>query len=104
MRRPAVAVHPEPGPLSPQVPAACEPRGGLRQTVGMSSPRRACPVCTREIAVVGGRYARHDPPGRRTVLELISCPGSRRIAPMMAPAEKLFDPEEPPIPGQQPLF
>ncbi|MEU7182466.1 hypothetical protein ACWIG3_20320 [Streptomyces celluloflavus] len=70
----------------------------------MSSPRRACPVCTREIAVVGGRFARHDPPGRRTILELISCPGSRRIAPLMAPAEKLFDPEEPPTPGQQPLF
>lgn len=77
---------------------------GLGQTGVMSSPRRACPICTREIAVVGGRFARHDPPGRRTVLELISCPGSRRIAPMMAPAEKLFDPEEPPIPGQQPLF
>ncbi|BDM72662.1 hypothetical protein HEK616_61490 [Streptomyces nigrescens] len=70
----------------------------------MSSPRRACPVCTREIAVVGGRFARHDPPGRRTGLELISCPGSRRIAPLMAPAERLFDPEEPPFPGQQPLF
>lgn len=68
------------------------------------SPRRPCPVCAREIAVVGGRFARHDPPGRRTVLELVSCPGSRRIAPMMAPAERLFDPEEPPFPGQQPLF
>ncbi|GAA2340958.1 hypothetical protein Scani_13230 [Streptomyces caniferus] len=79
-------------------------RARLSQTGVMSSPRRACPICTREIAVVGGRFARHDPPGRRTVLELISCPGSRRIAPMMAPAEKLFDPEEPPIPGQQPLF
>ncbi|ANZ16682.1 hypothetical protein SNOUR_16915 [Streptomyces noursei ATCC 11455] len=54
--------------------------------------------------MVGGRYARHDPPGRRTGIELISCPGSRRTAPMMAPAEKLFDPEEPPMPGQQPLF
>ncbi len=54
--------------------------------------------------MVGGRYARHDPPGRRTGIELISCPGSRRTAPMMAPAEKLFDPEEPSIPGQQPLF
>ncbi|WP_043270542.1 hypothetical protein [Streptomyces sp. CT34] len=69
-----------------------------------TSPRRACPVCTREIAVVGGHFARHDPPGRRTGIELISCPGSRRTAPMMAPAEKLFDPEEPPMPGQQPLF
>ncbi|WP_229852797.1 hypothetical protein [Streptomyces albospinus] len=79
----------------------------------MSSPRRACPVCTREIAVVGGRFARHDPPpanagryphGTAYRIELISCPGSRRTAPMMAPAEKLFDPEEPPMPGQQPLF
>lgn len=70
----------------------------------MSSLRRACPVCLREIAVVGGRYARHDPPGRRTRLELVSCPGSRKIAPMTAPAEPLFDPDAPPFPGQQPLF
>ncbi|MFI9586067.1 hypothetical protein ACIHCQ_30470 [Streptomyces sp. NPDC052236] len=27
----------------------------------MSAPRRLCPVCRREIAVVAGRYARHDP-------------------------------------------
>ncbi|GAA1685829.1 hypothetical protein [Streptomyces yatensis] len=69
-----------------------------------SSPRRACPVCTREIAVVGGRFARHDPPGRRSALELISCPGSRRIAPLLGTPPKLFGEADPPTPGQQPLF
>ncbi|MFI9721592.1 hypothetical protein ACIHFE_18375 [Streptomyces sp. NPDC052396] len=71
-----------------------------------SSPRRTCPVCSREIAVVGGRYARHDPPGRRTAFsyELISCPGSRRSAPLLATAPRLFDPEEPPMDGQGQLF
>jgi len=76
----------------------------LSDTGAMSSPRRSCPVCTREIAVVGGRYARHDPPGRRTTFELVSCPGSRRMAPSLNAAPKLFDPEEPPMPGQEPLF
>ncbi len=71
----------------------------------MSSPRRTCPVCAREIAVVGGRFARHDPPGRRVVTyELISCPGSRRSAPLLATEPRLFDPEEPPMDGQQQLF
>ncbi|MER8154779.1 hypothetical protein [Streptomyces sp. NPDC094472] len=69
-----------------------------------SSPRRACPVCTREIAVVGGRFARHDPPGRRSALELISCPGSRRMAPLLTTPPKLFGEDEPPTPGQQSLF
>jgi hypothetical protein len=40
------------------------------------APRRECPECHREIAVVSGRYARHDPPGRRPGAPLISCPGS----------------------------
>ncbi|MEU7104145.1 hypothetical protein ACFQ2B_11460 [Streptomyces stramineus] len=70
----------------------------------MSSPRRTCPVCSREIAVVGGRYARHDPPGRRASYDLISCPGSRRSAPLLSTAPRLFDPEEPPMEGQQQLF
>ncbi|MCD9142803.1 hypothetical protein [Streptomyces albireticuli] len=72
----------------------------------MSSPRRTCPVCSREIAVVGGRYARHDPPGRRPAFsyELISCPGSRRSAPLLSTEPRLFDPEQPPMDGQQQLF
>jgi hypothetical protein len=34
--------------------------------VGMSSiaPRRICPHCRRDIAVVSGRFARHDPVDR----------------------------------------
>ncbi|MBB5934815.1 hypothetical protein [Streptomyces zagrosensis] len=73
----------------------------------MSSPRRTCPVCTREIAVVGGRFARHDPPGRRATYELTSCPGSRRIAPLLTtePPAKLFGGADgPALPGQQALF
>ncbi|WP_171164161.1 hypothetical protein [Streptomyces sp. I05A-00742] len=70
----------------------------------MSAPRRTCPVCSREIAVVGGRYARHDPPGRRISFEFISCPGSRRSAPLLATEPRLFDPEEPPMEGQGQLF
>ncbi|MEC4019102.1 hypothetical protein [Streptomyces sp. H27-D2] len=71
----------------------------------MSAPRRSCPVCTREIAVVGGRIARHDPPGRRTVLELVSCPGSLRITHLgNARQHPLIDLDAPPVPGQLPLF
>ncbi|MFC5719078.1 hypothetical protein ACFP1Z_02625 [Streptomyces gamaensis] len=70
----------------------------------MSAPRRTCPVCAREIAVVGGRYARHDPPGRRVSYELVSCPGSRRSAPLLAGEPMLFDPEKPPMDGQGQLF
>ncbi|TVL90169.1 hypothetical protein [Streptomyces sp. SAJ15] len=70
----------------------------------MSSPRRACPVCTRQIAVVGGRFARHDPPGRRSGLDLVSCPGSRRIAPLLAAEPSLFPTDQPPTTGQQALF
>ncbi|GAA0405179.1 hypothetical protein [Streptomyces luteireticuli] len=70
----------------------------------MSAPRRTCPVCSREIAVVGGRYARHDPPGRRVSYDLVSCPGSRRSAPLLATEPRLFDPEEPPMDGQGQLF
>ncbi|MEU7100029.1 hypothetical protein AB0A66_17135 [Streptomyces longwoodensis] len=46
----------------------------------MSSRRRTCPECRREIAVVAGRFARHDPPGARGSGLLTSCPGSRRPA------------------------
>ncbi|WP_431043935.1 hypothetical protein ACQUSR_19925 [Streptomyces sp. P1-3] len=69
----------------------------------MSAPRRTCPVCTRQIAVVGGRFARHDPPGRRSGYDLVSCPGSRRLAPLLG-APPLFATDEPPAPGQQALF
>ncbi|MFC0601195.1 hypothetical protein [Streptomyces palmae] len=69
----------------------------------MTSPRRACPVCTRRIAVVGGRFARHDPPGRRADYDLVSCPGSRRLAPLLhTPA--LFETDQGPSAGQQTLF
>ncbi|MER5968268.1 hypothetical protein ACFYYR_06735 [Streptomyces sp. NPDC001922] len=70
----------------------------------MSAPRRSCPVCCREIAVVGGRLARHDPPGRRSVLELISCPGSRRLTSVGDSQPPLIDLDAPPVPGQLPLF
>lgn len=76
----------------------------MSDTGVMSAPRRTCPVCTREIAVVGGRFARHDPPGRRSDYELVSCPGSRRIAPLLTTPPKLFGGDEPPTSGQQPLF
>lgn len=54
--------------------------------------------------MVGGRFARHDPPGRRSDYELVSCPGSRRIAPLLTTPPKLFDGDEPPASGQQTLF
>ncbi|MFI1016846.1 hypothetical protein [Streptomyces sp. NPDC020965] len=71
----------------------------------MSSPRRLCPVCRREIAVVAGRFARHDPAGSRTTTELVSCPGSR----LQAPYERALQPSldgvvVPGFPGQLPLF
>ena len=48
-------------------------------TPGSARPRRrSCPECRREIAVVAGRFARHDPPGASG--ELVSCHGSRRPA------------------------
>jgi hypothetical protein len=51
--------------------------------VGMSSiaPRRTCPECKRSIAVVGGRFARHDPRNRGPVL--LSCHGSLQPAPIL---------------------
>ncbi len=47
------------------------------------APRRECPGCGREIAVVSGRFARHDPPGRRPGAPLISCAGSHTAPPSM---------------------
>ncbi|WP_200300696.1 hypothetical protein [Streptomyces adelaidensis] len=68
----------------------------------MSSLRRNCPECRRGIAVVAGRFARHDPPGARG--DLVSCPGSRRPVPMGAAQPALDGYVVPEFPGQLPLF
>ncbi|MEU6803066.1 hypothetical protein [Streptomyces neyagawaensis] len=68
----------------------------------MSSRRRNCPECRREIAVVAGRFARHDPPGASG--ELVSCPGSRRQARIGAAQPTLDGYAVPEFPGQLPLF
>ncbi|MFC8715408.1 hypothetical protein ACFUCQ_36720 [Streptomyces sp. NPDC057197] len=69
-----------------------------------SARRRACPVCRREIAVVAGRFARHDPPGARGSGELVSCPGSRRTAQLGAVQPSLDGYTVPEFPGQLSLF
>lgn len=84
--------------------AAPYPRGPLRHTGSMSSRRRTCPECRREIAVVAGRFARHDPPGARGSGLLTSCPGSRRPAQLNAVQPSLDGYVVPEIPGQMPLF
>lgn len=50
--------------------------------VGMSSiaPRRICEHCGRSIAVISGRFARHDPIDRGPIL--LSCHGSLQQAPI----------------------
>ncbi|MFB7245469.1 hypothetical protein CW362_10585 [Streptomyces populi] len=74
----------------------------------MSSRRRNCPECRREIAVVAGRFARHDPPGARGSArgsgELVSCSGSRREAFIGAAQPTLDGYTVPEFPGQLPLF
>ncbi|MGX2996696.1 hypothetical protein JNUCC64_20880 [Streptomyces sp. JNUCC 64] len=70
----------------------------------MSSRRRACPECRREIAVVAGRFARHDPPGARGAGSLLSCPGSRAPAGIGAAQPQLDGYVVPEFPGQLPLF
>ncbi|MEU9210719.1 hypothetical protein AB0D27_22900 [Streptomyces sp. NPDC048415] len=70
----------------------------------MSSRRRNCPECRREIAVVAGRFARHDPPGARGSGELVSCPGSRRQAQLEAVQVTLDGYAVAEFPGQLPLF
>ncbi|MET9666522.1 hypothetical protein ABZY19_14220 [Streptomyces sp. NPDC006475] len=71
----------------------------------MSAPRRLCPVCRREIAVVGGRFARHDPAASRTAAELVSCPGSLRQAPYDPAVQPSLDGSVvPAFPCQLPLF
>ena len=42
--------------------------------------RQECPQCRRSIAVVSGRFARHDPVDRGPIL--LSCHGSLTPAPM----------------------
>jgi len=69
----------------------------------MSSRRRNCPECRREIAVVAGRFARHDPPGSGS--ELVSCPGSKRYAQTDVAIQPGLDGYVvPEFPGQLPLF
>ncbi|WP_369171646.1 hypothetical protein AB5J49_28435 [Streptomyces sp. R28] len=70
----------------------------------MAMRRRSCPECRREIAVVAGRFARHDPPGARENGELVSCPGSRRSAQLGAAQPALDGYVVPEFPGQLPLF
>lgn len=45
------------------------------------APRRICEHCGRSIAVVAGRYARHDPSDRGPIL--LSCDGSLQPAPLL---------------------
>lgn len=45
------------------------------------APRRTCEHCGRSIAVVAGRFARHDPSDRGPIL--LSCEGSLTPAPML---------------------
>ncbi|MGW5231988.1 hypothetical protein ACWEQU_06755 [Streptomyces nodosus] len=70
----------------------------------MSSRRRKCPECRREIAVVAGRFARHDPPAARRGGELVSCPGSRRLSHYDAAQPALDGYAVPEFPGQLPIF
>ncbi|MEU3276785.1 hypothetical protein [Streptomyces antibioticus] len=70
----------------------------------MSSRRRTCPECRREIAVVAGRFARHDPPGARGIGQLVSCAGSRRMAQLGAVQPTLDGYAVPEFPGQLSFF
>ncbi|GGW16961.1 hypothetical protein GCM10018980_10480 [Streptomyces capoamus] len=61
-------------------------------------------MCRREIAVVAGRFARHDPPGARGSGELVSCTGSRQPAQLGAVQPSLDGYAVPDFSGQLPLF
>ncbi|NBE51967.1 hypothetical protein [Streptomyces boluensis] len=69
-----------------------------------SSPRRACPECAREIAVVAGRLSRHDPPAGTGAIGLVSCPGSKRRVALDSGQRTLDGYAVPDFPGQLPLF
>lgn len=51
------------------------------------APRRYCVQCGRSIAVVAGRFARHDDPAHRTA-QLISCTGSLQPAPLLQDTDR----------------
>ncbi|MFF1480355.1 hypothetical protein ACFVYD_22830 [Streptomyces sp. NPDC058301] len=69
------------------------------------SPRRPCPSCGRAVAVVAGKYVRHDPRTRTGGGgELTLCPGSKRRAPASQAQRTLDGFELAPFPGQLPLF
>ncbi|MFD1658850.1 hypothetical protein ACFSL4_11675 [Streptomyces caeni] len=70
----------------------------------MSPRRRNCPECRRDIAVVAGRFARHDPPGARSSGMLVSCCGSRRSAQTDATRPALDGYAPPEFPGRLALF
>ncbi|GAB1337193.1 hypothetical protein ACE1SV_37830 [Streptomyces sp. E-15] len=61
-------------------------------------------MCHRDIAVVAGRFARHDPPGARESGDLVSCAGSRSQAHIGAVQPSLDGYVLPDFPGQLPLF
>ncbi|MER7149004.1 hypothetical protein AB0M94_09080 [Streptomyces xanthochromogenes] len=67
------------------------------------SPRRSCPSCGRSVAVVAGKFVRHDPRTHEGA-ELKLCPGSKRRAPLDATQRTLAAFELSPTPGQLPLF
>ena len=104
---PPPAPRQPPFPRAPPGPAARSRRTNAARpghTDCMSSRRRLCPECRREIAVVAGRFARHDPPGARERGQLVSCPGSRRQAELGAAQPSLDGYALPVAPGQLPLF
>lgn len=60
-------------------------------------------MCGREVAVVAGKFVRHDPRTRAST-ELTLCAGSKRAAPRAASQRTLDGYEVAPFPGQLPLF
>ncbi|MDH6607992.1 hypothetical protein M2164_003627 [Streptomyces sp. SAI-208] len=105
--RASLAQAPAAVPLRPVGPTAHSGRTNpdrAGHTDCMSSRRRLCPECRREIAVVAGRFARHDPPGARERGGLVSCSGSRRQAELGAAQPSLDGYAVPVVPGQLPLF
>ncbi|MEU9099166.1 hypothetical protein [Streptomyces sp. NPDC048361] len=67
------------------------------------SPRRTCPSCGRSVAVVAGKFVRHDPRTHRGA-ELVLCAGSKQRAPLDASQRPLDGYDLPPTPGQLPVF